>query len=133
MANIKVPRGSNASSTKPMPKANKKKSGSQKLADFKKRQSAKSKPGESPSQYRDKIKKQKAEEQKRIQEAAIGPVIEGINDGFDDNYKTDYMSDTGTDTADTLYNMYNFIIIITLLVGLGFVILRAIFSGNGDI
>lgn len=53
-----------------MPKANKKKSGSQKLKEFRERQAAKSKPGQSPSQYREKIKKQKAEEQKRIQEAA---------------------------------------------------------------
>lgn len=70
MANIKVPRGPKSSSTNPMPKANKKKSGSQKLKEFRERQAAKSKPGESPSQYREKIKKQKAEEQKRIQEAA---------------------------------------------------------------
>jgi len=70
MANIKVPRGPKSSSKRPMPKANKKKSGSQKLKEFRERQAAKSSPGESPSQYRDKIKKQKAEEQKRIQEAA---------------------------------------------------------------
>lgn len=61
---------------------------------------------------------------------ALGPAIEGINDAFDGDYRTEYMTETGTNTADTLYNMYGYIIIITLLIGLAFVIVRAIQS-NG--
>lgn len=59
---------------------------------------------------------------------ALGPAIEGISEGFDTDYRTEHMTETGNNTADTLYSMYGFILIITLLVGLAFVIVRAIQS-----
>lgn len=61
---------------------------------------------------------------------ALGPAIEGINSAFDSDYRTEHMTETGTDTSDTLYNMYGYIIIIVLLVGLAYVVVRAISSNN---
>jgi len=58
----------------------------------------------------------------------IGPAIDGINDAFDDDYKNEYMSETGISTADTIYNMYGYIILVVMMLGLAYVIVTAIRS-----
>lgn len=61
---------------------------------------------------------------------ALGPAMEGINNAFDDGYKAEYMTESGISTSETLYNMYGHIIIVVLLIGVAYVIIRATQSNN---
>lgn len=64
--------------------------------------------------------------------SVTGPIMDDVYDGFDSEYQNEYVSTTGQDTADTLYSMFGLTIIIPLLVGVGYVIVRAIKTQDGE-
>jgi uncharacterized protein with PQ loop repeat len=64
--------------------------------------------------------------------SVVGLVMDNVYVGFDSEYTSEYISPTGLVTADTLYNMFGLTIIIPLLVGVGYVIVRAIKTQDGE-
>jgi len=58
--------------------------------------------------------------------AAVGPVMDDVYDGFDQEYRDTYVSSAGATTLDTLYTMFGFTIIFPMLIGIFYVIVRAV-------